>query len=258
MNVTEFLRNPEYKQQVAECIRPEEDLKITTKIVSTQEYHYPLWIELWRLWGVYGQYIDYLARHYVCRHITGTQFEDRRAAQMILASNRSQQTCEESYNQVCNTNKSTWDLRRELFDVSLLHGVWFGHSTDLNHVGTNQFLLEEDMYNDLTRWLRDNVPLDNSTTVITCNPSFPSCGRIKGDGDLLVGNETLIDFKVSKNNTGTLPEHFYQLVLYVTIHWIHTKIHVPNLVIYNPLRNIEYRCQVSLQTIIAVANMLLS
>lgn len=133
-------------------------------------------------------------------------------------------------------NSETLEIIEDVFNTSLMHSIFFRHTDSLNFINIEQKKITKILYEDIINWITSWL---NGAKNVMVNPSVGNTEmKMIGDPDLII-DDNLIDFKVSKQITGTSICDFYQLIIYAALYEKNTGIRINNLVIYNPLGNYQ-------------------
>lgn len=170
----------------------------------------------------YGQYLDYLARHYLLNK-RGMPTSDMRT-EIVIEQGEAPRWLMYSYDIYC-TNPDTLSITRDIWRTSLAHSLFFKervkHLVDLS-VEVHPQIVEH----------LDVVHQADSKLVLLANPmlSDPSIG-IKGDADLIAG-KTVIDFKASVKSINT-PENICQCLIYSGLYYRSTDVQLKRIYLVN-------------------------
>ena len=192
---------------------------------------------------IQGTFVDYYIRYYIAlqKDIENTDFR----AENIVKSDgyltrfrNGEEITEEEYNiyrmklaESYKKFKNNDATVKDIFNVSLCHSLFFGE--DIRKIKYMKIYLPKTMRESIDSFLdKYVVPREINLNPVFGNEEF----GIKGDGDLLVNNRKILDFKVSINSKCGRGD-FYQLFIYAMLHFYNTGSRVEELEIYNPLLN---------------------
>lgn len=204
----------------------------------------PKWIMKEKIWSLYGQFIDYLIRHFIANKCNMSKSDDRahNVLYNIIYEDKKkieiQDELLKSYNKF--TTMKTEEIIDDIFNVSICHSIFFGNNKDMTYINNKNEKISDKMWDDIVKYFNDNK-LKNKKIYLNPNLSLKYI-RLLGDADIIIDDE-LIDIKTSTKMYNI--DDFYQLIIYASMYLFNTGNKINKITIYNPIRNIEISINIS-------------
>ena len=228
-NVTTLIKQlkPYHQIKIQDCFG--EHNGIQKKQVDKSSYYTDYLIKR-NLYSANGVFYDYLIR----KHISNLKNQDAfdyRAETMIAQGYTDYESDYEIYKDKRN---QVLDILPTIYRVSSLHTLFFGEKVE----DFNPLMINLDNIKMALNYISSLKNIQNAIL-------NPICGGIyfNADADLVI-NDTIIDFKVSKN-AGVGMDNFLQLIFYAAGFYINERKEMKKFVIYNPLLGLEYTLELN-------------
>jgi hypothetical protein len=142
----------------------------------------------------------------------------------------------------CSTNMNSISIIKDIFIVSLCHGLSFAQDiTKVFEYINNPPSLDNNYFKSLSSNIDEFIV---SSDTIIMNPILTNKAyKILADADLIIA-DVLIDFKVSKKQIGTALTDFSQLILYAHLYLTNTNNKINTIMIWNPLYNVKHQIKI--------------
>lgn len=189
------------------------------------KYGYPQFVIDSKIQSIYGQFMDYLMRHYIMSK-TDSVISDSRTSSVV----EYHPSLRKSYDIYCS-NKDTRSIISHIWNVCIGHSVVFGSMESMMYLDIDEKFIEDDVLNYVISSCDKIISRGED---IMCNPDIgsPYLG-VQADADIVYGN-TILDIKTSTKNISSRRNKL-QLILYASLyrHKYDKKLH--RLILFNPL-----------------------